>query len=318
VRAPAIEWAIVSVVVAIVVVVAVSVFVVGFDTLAGRFRDFDLVMVSVVCVLTAWQLTCRFLRWFLFTRFLGLRIPPLEATLFYAAAFGMTLTPGRLGEALRLWFLEKRFGVPYRRTAGLYIADRVSDATSYLVLFALGSVVYEPESSIGWSGLVLTVAIIVTIMRPKPILKLVSAIYVVLRKGKKLLVSLRRTVRNTSTLFQPRVFLPGLVIGIVGWFAAPTVLTLSLAQMGIHINLLHATAIYATAALAGGSTMMPGGGGATEAVLVALLAGGGVPLDAAVPAMLVTRVAFLWLPVGLGILLLPLAMKVVRVARKPM
>jgi uncharacterized protein (TIRG00374 family) len=119
-----------------------------------------------------------------------------------------------------------------------------------------------------------------------------------------------------STLFQPRVFLPGIAIGTIGWFAAPAVLTVSLSKMGVSFDLFHAMVIYAAAALAGGSTMMPGGGGATETVLVILLTGSDVPLDAAVSAMIVTRMMFLWLPVGLGMLLLPVAMKTVRKAGK--
>jgi uncharacterized membrane protein YbhN (UPF0104 family) len=86
--------------------------------------------------------------------------------------------------------------------------------------------------------------------------------------------------------------------------------------MGVDFNLFHAMVIYAAAALAGGATMMPGGGGATETVLVILLTGSDVPLDAAVSAMIMTRLIFLWLPVGLGTLLLPAAMKMVRTAGK--
>jgi uncharacterized membrane protein YbhN (UPF0104 family) len=58
--------------------------------------------------------------------------------------------------------------------------------------------------------------------------------------------------------------------------------------------------------------VLPGGGGGTEAVMVGLLLAAGVPLDAAVTAMLVTRVAFLWLPVALGIAVLPVAIKAAR------
>jgi len=84
--------------------------------------------------------------------------------------------------------------------------------------------------------------------------------------------------------------------------------------LGIKFDLLHATAIYATAALTGGSTMLPGGGGATEAVLVVLLRAANVPLDEAVAAMIMTRLAFLWIPVGVGILVLPAATRSVRAA----
>jgi uncharacterized membrane protein YbhN (UPF0104 family) len=124
-----------------------------------------------------------------------------------------------------------------------------------------------------------------------------------------------RPILILLALFQPRVFVPGLAIGTIGWLAAPLVLTLTLRQLGIDFALLHAAAIYATAALAGGATMLPGGGGAPEAVLVLLLRASDVPLDDAVSAMIMTRLAFMWLSVGAGVVLLPLAMRTLRVAR---
>jgi len=311
-RPPSIEWAVISVAVTLVMVFAVSAFVIGFDALIGSLRKFDPATLGIFFLLMVWQVGCRFLRWLLYARCLGLKIVPHEAFLYYAAALGMTLTPGRLGEALRLWFLEKRFAVPYRRLAGLYVADRVSDATAYLILLAVGLAAYQHGSPIAWGSLLVIVTVIVLIMNPRPIIALLNAIYAFMRRGRKLVVWLRRAVRNTSTLFQPRVFLPGVAIGAVGWFAAPAVLTVSLSKMGVGFDVFHAMVIYAAAALAGGSTMMPGGGGATETVLVVLLTRSDVPLDAAISAMIVTRITFLWLPVGLGTLLLPVAMKMVR------
>ena len=315
-RPPSIEWAIISVAVTLVAVFAVSAFVIGFDALMSSLRKFDSATIGFFLLLVGWQIGCRFLRWFLYARCLGLKIAPQEAFLYYAAALGMTLTPGRLGEALRLWFLEKRLAVPYRRTAGLYVADRVSDATAYLILPATGVAIYQHGTPIAWGSVLVIAGVIALIMDPRPIIWLLNASYAVVRRGRKLMVWMRRAVLNTSTLFQPRVFLPGVAIGTLGWFAAPAVLTASLSKMGVDFNLFHAMVIYAAAALAGGATMMPGGGGATETVLVILLTGSDVSLDAAVSAMIMTRLIFLWLPVGLGTLLLPVAMKMVRTAGK--
>ena len=135
-------------------------------------------------------------------------------------------------------------------------------------------------------------------MRPWPVLSALTGAYAVIGHGRNLVLWLRRAVRNTSELSQPRVFLPGLVIGTIGWLAAPLLLTLVLAQMGAHLPFLHATAIYAAGALAGGATMLPGGGGGTEAVLLGLLRASEVPIDAAVAAVIVTRLTFLWAPGG--------------------
>src|SRR5262249_37491919 len=174
----------------------------------SSLRKFDSATIGIFFLLLGWQVGCRFLRWFLYARCLGLKISPQEAFLYYAAALGMTLTPGRLGEALRLWFLEKRLAVPYRRIAGLYVADRVSDATAYLILLATGLAAYQHGTPIAWGSVLAIAAVIALIMDPRPIIGLLNASYALVRRGRKLVVWLRRGVPNTPHLFSPRPFFP--------------------------------------------------------------------------------------------------------------
>jgi uncharacterized protein (TIRG00374 family) len=309
-RLPSIEWAAISAAVCLSAVFAISVALIGFDTLAAHLSKLDAFTLGICLLLVAWQLGCRFLRWFFYVRRLGVKISLPEAFLYHGAGLGMTLTPGRLGELLRLWFLEQRFAAPYRRTAGLYLADRISDAVGYLILFAVGSTAYAAGSSITWGALFLVVTMMLAIMHPRPVIAMLNAAYAISGMGRRLVPWLRRAIRNASTLFRPTVFLPGVCIGTVGWLGPPGVLTLSLSQMGVEFGLLKACAIYAVAALTGGSTMAPGGVGGTEAALTGLLLASNISLDTAVSAVIITRAAFLLLPVGLGLLLLPVAMRV--------
>ena len=116
-------------------------------------------------------------------------------------------------------------------------------------------------------------------------------------------------------LFRPRLFVPCVGLGVIGWSAGPVALVVALERMDAHLALSNALMVYAAAALTGGSTMLPGGGGTTEAAMVALLLAMGVSLDAAVAATLATRLIFLWLPVGIGFAILPLALRSVRIMR---
>src|SRR5262249_48233510 len=189
----------------------------------SSLRKFDFVTIGFFVLLLGWQVGCRFLRWFLYARCLGLKISPQEAFLYYAAAFGMTLTPGRLGEALRLWFLEKRLAVPYHRIAGLYVADRVSDATAYLILLATGLAAYQQATPIAWGSVLVIAGVIALIMNPGPIIGLLNASYALVRRGRKLVVWLRRAGLQTATPFHARGFFPGAAIRPPCPFAGPPV-----------------------------------------------------------------------------------------------
>jgi uncharacterized membrane protein YbhN (UPF0104 family) len=311
-RRVSVEAAVISAVVAVALLMAAAALVIGADSL---LRDLQLLGVAsflLFAALMLWEVGCRFLRWLFLARALGVALSPGEALLYYGAGLGMTLTPGRIGETLRLWFIHKRHGMPYRRLAALYVADRIADATTYLVMLTVAAALSVESPAATWAPLLALLAIIGGIVNPKLLLGLLGLGYGIARRGRPTLLWLRRVVRNTATLFRPAVFLPALAIGFIGWCAAPLVLSLALSRMGVDLGIVAAGAIYAASSLTGGATMLPGGLGGTELAMVGLLIAAGVPLDAAVSATVATRITFLWLPVCLGFLILPLALRNVR------
>jgi hypothetical protein len=82
--------------------------------------------------------TIRAWRWHLYGRHLDIEVPAGRTGLYFIAGFAMTTTPGKLGEALRLWFLERCHGYRYDRTAPLLIGDRMGDAISTTFLCLAG------------------------------------------------------------------------------------------------------------------------------------------------------------------------------------
>ncbi|MDB5405952.1 MAG: hypothetical protein JWL84_864 [Rhodospirillales bacterium] len=306
-----IEWTLICSAVALAALFAGGALIVGLDALLGDLRLLGPATLGLFTLLMVWHVGCRFLRWFFLARALGLPLPPGPALLYYGAGLGMTLTPGRLGETLRLWFIQKRFGTPYRRLGALYVADRVCDATTYLVMLAAASGASGQGFAVTWGPLVAIVVVIAGICQPRLLLAVLAFSYR-MRRGRQTVRWLRRLLRNTATLLRPSVFLPALLIGIAGWCAAPLVLTMALSRLGSPFDFLPAVAICAASALTGGATMAPGGLGGTELAMVALLVAAGVPLDAAIPATVATRITFLWLPITLGMLVFPLALRSMR------
>jgi glycosyltransferase 2 family protein len=311
-RRISVEWAVLSAGVTIGLAIAIAALLVGIDPLISNLRRLGLSSLALFVALMLWQVGCRFLRWFFLTRSLGLPLGWGEALLYYGAGLGMTLTPGRIGETVRLWFIQKRLGIPYRRIAALYVADRIYDANAYLFMIAAAYGFRAHASLAIWAPLLAIGVVTASILYPRPMLALLNLLYRLTHRGRGVVLWLRRLFRNTATLFRPRIFLPALALGLIGWSAAAIVMTVALSRMGIAFDPLAAGAIYAAAALTGGATMLPGGFGANEATTIGLLFAAGVPLDAAVVATLATRMTFLWLPVGLGFLILPLALASLR------
>lgn len=288
-------------------VLSVATLLIGGRSLVANFARLGPGTLCLFGLLAIWQNGFRFVRWLIFARRIGVPIGVGKGFLFYAAGCGMTLTPGRLGEMLRLWLIERRFGTPYRRSTALYIADRVGDADAYLVLLGLSIILRHSGPGLGWSVLAGIAAVNICLMFPEPALGALALAYKATHRGRKPLVWLRRVLRNCASLFRPPILVPCLAFGVLGWGAVPVVLVLALNRMGIELPIPNAMTICALASLTGGATLLPGGGGSTEAAMVLLLRAANVPLDAAVTATIATRLAFLWAPVGVGLLTMPVA-----------
>ena len=80
----------------------------------------------------------RALRWQLLCRHARVRLPLLQNTACYMAGFAFAVTPGYVGELIRLWLLRRYHGYRYERTAAPMLLERLSDAVALLLLCLLG------------------------------------------------------------------------------------------------------------------------------------------------------------------------------------
>lgn len=270
-------------------------------------------LVLLLLALSGANYVLRGWRWQHFTNGLGLAVPWRRNALYFIAGFAVTTSPGKTGEALRLWFLERCHGLAYERTAPLFVCDRTSDMAA-IMIYCLASV--GAFSGYLWAAIVpslLVVAMIVPFLHP-PLLD--AARKWLERRLARRWPGLQRwldvALADTARLFTLRLFGFGLLLSLAGWFAEIYEFHLLLAAIGAPLSLQQASFIFTFAMLAGALTMLPGGLGGTEAVMIALLNASGVEIGTAVAATAVIRVTTMWFATLLGMLALPFAMRAAR------
>lgn len=225
----------------------------------------------------------------------------------------MTTTPGKLGEALRLWFLERCHNCEYARIGPLFVGDRLSDMNAMLVLILLGLVAFSDY--IWLSGIAAGLVLLLTFLflKPELLLRFIAASYHFSgKRWKRLFANLRRTIRLTATLFSTKTFGSTLLIATFGWLAECGALYILLAELGAEVSFLHAIFIFSFSMVVGALSMLPGGLGGVEATMIALMMAIGIDMEIAVVATAVIRLTTLWFAVAIGFILLPFAMKKVR------
>lgn len=246
-------------------------------------------MGGVICV-TA--ILFRFVRWQLLLFSFGTPPPWRSSLWIYWAGIALTWTPGKVGETLRSALL-KQHGVSIPDSLAAFLADRLSDVIGVALLGVLAA---------AWAGL--AADLFLGIVGLGLVASLAAAAWVrraALPERWRWIAPLR----SWAALWRPArvpawVALGGLAYGlqaaVFGTFAQAVSPDLSLAAC---------IAAFAAALFVGAASMMPAGLGAMEATLAFALARMGAAWDDAVAVTLLTRLCTLWIPSGLGMLVLP-------------
>jgi len=251
----------------------------------------------------------RGLRWHLFARRLGLPTRLPQDLRHFLGGFAMSVTPGRVGELIRMRWLRRETGWAIERTAPLVLMDRASDLAAMGLILALAISL----STTGIAGalpvtlLALIAAYIAT--RPRLLAGLALTTYRLSGRWPRLFARVRAASRSLARFSDAKTVTAAAALGLIGWMAEGFAFYMLLMWMGADVGFWTAIAIFVFSSLAGGLTGAPGGVGGAEAAMIGLLMLQHVPLDVSVPATLIIRVTTLWFAIGIGLAVFPFAEK---------
>ncbi|NNU81234.1 flippase-like domain-containing protein [Halovulum dunhuangense] len=284
----------------------------GWEESLASLRALTLAQLGVLLALSASNYALRGLRWHLYVRVLRIPLSLWQTFLHYIAGFAMTVTPGRLGEVIRLRWIWQEAGTPPERSAPLVVVDRAADLAVIGLLIG-ASVAFSTiglAAGLPVAGFCLAMAVIAT--RATLLSSMLRFGWQVLGRWPRLFVRARRAALALRPFSDWPVVLPALALGGVGWLAEGISFWLLLDWMGAEVPLWTAIGIFLIATVTGGATGAPGGIGGAEAAMVALLSLQGVPLSVSLPATAVIRLTTLWFAIAIGLGALPFALRAAR------
>jgi glycosyltransferase 2 family protein len=296
----------------VAVLVALSIYA-GLDQVLAHLGSVGARVLLLMLGLSLVNYLLRAWRWQHFSLGLGLRVAWPRNFLYFVAGFALTATPGKAGEGLRMWLLERCHGYAYERSAPLFVGDRLNDMAAILLLCLAGVGAFTAYAEITVLAAALMLVACLPLMRPKILLRATNIAFGLFgRRAPRLFARIRTAIRETARLFTFRLFGLGLLAALIGWFAEITAFHQLLAQLGAPVTLQQAMFVFTFAMIAGTVAMLPGGLGGTEAVMLALLGALGVDFQAAIAATAVIRLTTLWFAVGLGFAALPVSLRLAR------
>lgn len=235
-----------------------------------------------------------------YLRRMGVAVPAEALALNYIAGFAMSLTPGKAGEVLRAMLLYRRHGVPYRSGLPAVVADRVADVVAVAALAIVGLVAFPGYVIPAAAMAIVFGAGTVLLAQPRLVCRLLGLLYAATGRCARLLVRLRRLIRDTALLFHPRPLAVGVGLGVLGWLLECAALSVCAQMLSPTVSFAEAIFVFSFATLVGGLTFLPGGIGGSELTMVVLLMAAGMPAAEAIVITTTARLGTLWFGVACG------------------
>ena len=261
-----------------------------FSIELGRPDYFLLILGLVTCLLGH---VLRSVKWLINLKALGLSVSFPVAFVTGVAGMALLLTPGKMGEAAKSYFLKRLCGYDVLTTLPSIFAERLTDFLT-LLFFCMTILIEMTEIPAGivWGGYGATVANVFAVRK-----------LLVIWQNSQLFASVvKRIPTKAIALLQPALLLKTMLVTASAWLMMTTGVWLMAASFGFSIPYWRLTQIISVGTLAGALSMVPGGLGVAEYGMAKLLMMDGATLDASASLTFLVRVGTLWIAIGSGVL----------------
>lgn len=279
----------------------------GWEETWAHITALSVWQVLALLALAAANYVCRALRWHLYATVINIPLTVAQTIRHYLGGFAMTVTPGRLGEFIRLRWIWQETGTPPERSAPVVLMDRAADLAAIGLLVAISVAFSTIGLAAGLPVALLSILAAVVVTRARLLALALNIGWRLVGRWPRLFARARRGARLMGPFSEWRVVVLGLALGGIGWLAEGVSFWLLLTWMDAPLPLWTAVGIFLIATLTGGATGAPGGLGGAEAAMVALLSLQGVPLAVSIPATAVIRLTTLWFAIAIGLVVFPIA-----------
>lgn len=268
----------------------------GFDKLLG------VLPLLFFCSLTSYL--ARHARWHWLLRRAGVHVRPLPGLLAYLAGFAFTVSPGKVGELVRIRYFQP-LGASPELVLSAFVFERLFDLLVVLVLASLA--VRDHDLLPAAIAFVASACALVFFLSSQP--RRLTRWSTALGRGgflrmARFLDIFARGFAGTRRWFTPLDLLVSIATGLCAWGLTAWSFCLLLQHLGVNLPTLETLPLYPLAMLAGVASGLPGGIGSTEVAIVVLLGQLGIDVALASVAAVGIRLATIWFATLLGLITL--------------
>jgi uncharacterized protein (TIRG00374 family) len=212
----------------------------------------------------------RVLRWHFWFHKIGPAVSFKSSMLFYMSGFAFTITPGRVGEAIRSYFIKRDYGVTQSKTVPLVLVERFYDLTGLIIITAFALIFVDFNKYILIIPISFLVGFFVITQNKNFIRRILSKISTI-KFLSKFAPNAEESSDVLSQMLNFRNFTPSSLLGAL--IAILDVMGAFMILHGLHVEINFAKFILViSVSIVGGSlSFIPGGIGIQESGILGLL-----------------------------------------------
>lgn len=284
-----------------IIVVAGFLLIADLKKVTSAMKEMPVDYLLLAFLLTFISYLLRFCKWHTLSRLSNFSIGFKDNIVIFFIGLMMSITPGKAGELIKSFLLQKQASVPYSASIPVVIYDRFTDLLAMMALVSVGLFVYPFGLTSVIILFILIALFFILIQRRSLITRLIDWV----TKPQKLVRfrgSLHHFYNQTLFLMRFRVLGFSFIISLVAWLLEAISLFIIIKAFSVDVSFFASMLTFSLGTLAGAISMIPGGLGAAEASITGLLMYFGVTGSLAVTISLIIRFVTLWFGVILGII----------------
>lgn len=271
-----------------------------FKNLSKVLSAFSWWLLPFVLLLSFLNYVSRFFKWDYYLTLLKVKIARVDSFSIFISGLIMSVTPGKMGELLKVYLLKQISGTPISRTAPIVLAERITDFISLVFIALIGAYVYDYGRNIVIAVGLFFLVIVVIISNKNIALPIINQ-FEKIKLIKKYLVYIHSAYESSYLLLQPKPILLMSLFSLVSWSFECMGYYIILSNFEVNLSYLWASFSYAFATIVGAISMLPGGLGLTEGSLTYMLVQKSYSKEIAVASTFIIRAVTLWFAVLVGI-----------------
>lgn len=231
----------------------------------------------------------RVIRWNFWFHKIDPNISFRSSALFYLSGLAFSITPGRVGEAIRSYFIKRDHGITQSKTVPLVLVERFYDLIGLLIVLGITLIFVDFNKTIMIIPITL-VSIFFILTQKKSIMKKLLSKISTIKFLSKFAPNAEESSDILYRMFHFKNFIPSSFLGSLLVFVDILGAYMIMQGLFIGLGLEKSTLIVSVSVIAGALSFIPGGLGVQEGGLLGLMTLYGVQYSKALVFVILYRI----------------------------